>query len=229
MFERYTERAQTAVLNAQQQARDLGFGYVGTEHLLLGLLNDPESPAVTLLKEMGRNAGIIRDGLLMLIGRGTTVVTGQLDYTPRARKVLSELAAAEAQELGVSYVGAEHLLLGLLREGEGHAAVALDRAGVCLDGARAAARHMAGEVEVNRMDPIDYCLKQATAVEFERAVRLVRRAAHEAEQLGAAEVHLEHFLLALLADPEAADLVDLLNVRGVTLEWLRGHFRFRGA
>lgn len=222
MFSRYTERAQRTIVNAQATARELGFDFVGTEHLLLALLKDQESLAVRTLGVLRKDAGQLRASLTQMIGRGHGKQPDELLYTPRLKKVLVELAFDEAQGLGHRQVGTEHLLLGLIREGEGLAAVALDKIGVDLAGARRAVREVTSPAGTGSAAS---ALSKPQENEFDRVVSLIRKAQNEAFQLGAREVSHEHLLMAILADPGAADLADMLKVRGVSLEWLRDQYR----
>jgi ATP-dependent Clp protease ATP-binding subunit ClpC len=121
MFERFTERARQVVVLAQEEARALRHNYIGTEHLLLGLLTLDESVARRALESLGVTVEEVRAQVSRIVGQGDELTTGQIPFTPRAKKVL-ELALREALALGHNYIGAEHILLGLAREGEGVAA-----------------------------------------------------------------------------------------------------------
>ena len=121
MFERFTERARQVVVLAQEEARRLKHGYIGTEHLLLGLLREEEGVAARVLDALGVTLDEVRAHVARVIGQGDEVATGEMPLTPRAKKVL-ELALREALSLGHNYIGTEHILLGLVRESEGVAA-----------------------------------------------------------------------------------------------------------
>jgi ATP-dependent Clp protease ATP-binding subunit ClpC len=122
MFERFTERARQVVVLAQNEARALRHNYIGTEHLLLGLLREEEGIAARVLGELAVTVDEVRAQVGRIVGQGDEEVdTGQIPFTPRAKKVL-ELALREAQALGHQYIGTEHLLLGLVRENSGVAA-----------------------------------------------------------------------------------------------------------
>jgi ATP-dependent Clp protease ATP-binding subunit ClpA len=121
VFERFTERARQVVVLAQDEARVLKHGYIGTEHLLLGLLREEEGVAAQVLRELGITLEEIRAQVARIVGQGAEVTTGQIPFAPRAKKVL-ELALREALHLGHNYIGTEHILLGLAREDEGVAA-----------------------------------------------------------------------------------------------------------
>ena len=121
MFERFTERAREVVVLAQDEARGLKHNYIGTEHLLLGLLREEEGLAARVLESLGVTLEGVRNQVRRIVGDGDEVTTGQIPFTPRAKKVL-ELALREAMSLGHNYIGTEHVLLGIVRENEGVAA-----------------------------------------------------------------------------------------------------------
>jgi prophage maintenance system killer protein len=127
-FERFTDRARRAVTLAQDEARGLGHNYLGTEHLLLGLLAEEEGIAWRVLEHLDVSAAAARGQVEAIIGRGHGTTVGPIPFTPRSKKVL-ELARKEAKRLCHNYIGTEHLLLGLVREGEGVAAQVLDGLG----------------------------------------------------------------------------------------------------
>ncbi|MBX6377046.1 MAG: ATP-dependent Clp protease ATP-binding subunit [Clostridia bacterium] len=129
MFGRYSERAQRVILLAQEEARRLGYNYVGTEHLLLGLIREGTGIAAKALQNLGIDLEQVRSEVEKIIGRGNGPMGGEIGYTPRAKKVVMELALEEARNLGHNYVGTEHILLGLIREGEGVAARVLENMG----------------------------------------------------------------------------------------------------
>ena len=136
MFERFTDRARRVVVLAQEEARMLGHDYIGTEHLLLALLHEGENVAAKALMSLGISLNAMRQEVEG-IGRGTRPVSesGHIPFTPRAKKVL-ELSLRESLQLGVNFIGPEHILLALIREGRGVAAQVLTGAGVDLDRAR---------------------------------------------------------------------------------------------
>ena len=134
-FGRFTERAQKALIYAQEEARSLGHNYVGTEHLLLGLLREGEGAAAQVLMSMGVDRDKIREQVEKLVGKGSFNFTEGFGYTPRTKRVM-ELSFYEARNLGHNYVGTEHLLLSLIREGEGVAARILKDSGVDLQQVR---------------------------------------------------------------------------------------------
>src|ERR1035438_636575 len=118
MFERFTDRARRVVVLAQEEARMLNHNYIGTEHLLLGLIHEGEGVAAKVLESMGISLEAVRQQVEEIVGRGKDAPSGHIPFTPRAKKVL-ELSLREAQILGHNYIGTEHILLGLIREGEG--------------------------------------------------------------------------------------------------------------
>ncbi|MFM9127822.1 MAG: Clp protease N-terminal domain-containing protein, partial [Solirubrobacterales bacterium] len=121
MFERFTERARQVVVLAQEEARTLKHNYIGTEHILLGLLREEEGLAARVLEGLEITVEEVRAQVIRIVGSGEEVTWGQFAFTPRAKKVL-ELALREALSLGHNYIGTEHILLGLVRENEGVAA-----------------------------------------------------------------------------------------------------------
>jgi ATP-dependent Clp protease ATP-binding subunit ClpC len=135
MFERFTDRARRVVVLAQEEARLLNHNYIGTEHLLLGLIHEGEGVAATALTELGISLEAVRGQVEEIIGQGQSMPTGRIPFTPRAKKVL-ELSLREAKQLGHNYIGTEHILLGLLHEGEGVGAQVLVKLGAGLDRVR---------------------------------------------------------------------------------------------
>jgi ATP-dependent Clp protease ATP-binding subunit ClpA len=131
LFERFTDRSRRVVVLAQEEARLLNHNYIGTEHILLGLIREGEGVAAQALESMGIALEAVRHELTELIGQGGGEPTGHIPFTPRAKKVL-ELALREALQLGHNYIGTEHILLGLIREGEGVAAQVLVKLGADL-------------------------------------------------------------------------------------------------
>ena len=127
MFERFTDRARRVVVMAQEEARKMNHKYIGTEHLLLGLLAEGEGVAAKSLGSLGIDLNSTRETVIETVGVGQQAPTGHIPFTPRAKKVL-ELALREALQLGHNYIGTEHILLGLIREGEGVAAQVLGQA-----------------------------------------------------------------------------------------------------
>jgi ATP-dependent Clp protease ATP-binding subunit ClpC len=134
-FEKFTERAREVLRLAQEEAQRFNHNYIGTEHLLLGLVRESEGVAARVLSALGVELNKVRSAVEFIIGRGDRIVLGDIGLTPRAKKVI-ELAVDEARRLNHHYIGTEHLLLGLVREGEGIAAGVLESLGVNLDKVR---------------------------------------------------------------------------------------------
>ena len=144
MFERFTEKAIKVIMLAQEEAHRLGHNFVGTEQILLGLIGEGTGVAAKVLKSMGVNLKDARVEVEKIIGRGSGFVAVEIPFTPRAKRVL-ELSLEEARQLGHNYIGTEHLLLGLIREGEGVAARVLENLGVDLAKVRTQVIRMLGE------------------------------------------------------------------------------------
>jgi ATP-dependent Clp protease ATP-binding subunit ClpA len=135
VFERFTDRARRVVVLAQEEARMLDHNYIGTEHILLGLIREGEGVAARALEALKIPLDDVRREVEKVVGRGSEVSGGHIPFTPRAKKVL-ELSLREALQLGHNYIGTEHVLLGLIHEGEGVAAKALQSLGADLDRVR---------------------------------------------------------------------------------------------
>jgi ATP-dependent Clp protease ATP-binding subunit ClpA len=135
MFERFTDRARRVVVLAQEEARMLNHNYIGTEHVLLGLLRESGGVAAKALESLGISLEAVRQQVEEIVGKGQQAPSGHIPFTPRAKKVL-ELSLREALQLGHDYIGTEHILLGLIREGEGVAAEVLVRLGADLNRVR---------------------------------------------------------------------------------------------
>ena len=134
-FDKFTERAKKVLSLAQEEAQRFQHNYIGTEHLLLGLVREEEGVAARVLLKLGVELNRVREAVEFIIGRGDRIVLGEIGLTPRAKKVI-ELAIDEARHMNHHYIGTEHLLLGLIREGEGIAAGVLESLGVKLEQAR---------------------------------------------------------------------------------------------
>jgi ATP-dependent Clp protease ATP-binding subunit ClpC len=134
-FEKFSERARRVLTSAQEEAQNLNHNYIGTEHILLGLIREEEGVAAKVLTNMGTSLPKIRSAVEFIIGRGEKATVGEIGLTPRAKRVI-ELAIDEARHLNHNYIGTEHILLGLLHEGEGVAAGVLDSFGITIEQAR---------------------------------------------------------------------------------------------
>jgi ATP-dependent Clp protease ATP-binding subunit ClpC len=128
MFERFTDKARRVVVLAQEESRLMNHNYIGTEHILLGLLHEGEGVGAKALESMDISLDAVRQQVEKMIGQGETAPTAHIPFTPRAKKVL-ELSLRESKQLGHNYIGTEHILLGLIREGEGVAAQVLEKLG----------------------------------------------------------------------------------------------------
>jgi ATP-dependent Clp protease ATP-binding subunit ClpC len=165
MFERFTEKAIKVIMLAQEEARRLGHNFVGTEQILLGLIGEGTGVAAKVLKSMGVNLKDARIEVEKIIGRGSGFVAVEIPFTPRAKRVL-ELSLEEARQLGHNYIGTEHLLLGLIREGEGVAARVLENLGVDLSKVRTQVIRMLGETAEVTSGPQSGRTKTPTLDEF---------------------------------------------------------------
>jgi ATP-dependent Clp protease ATP-binding subunit ClpA len=134
-FDKFTERARKVLTLAQEEATRFNHNYIGTEHLLLGLIREGDGVAAKVLSSLGVELSQVQSSVEYIIGRGDRPVVGEVGLTPRAKKVI-ELAVDEARRLGHHYIGTEHLLLGLVREGDGIAASVLETLGVNLEAVR---------------------------------------------------------------------------------------------
>ena len=145
MFERFTERARKVIILAREEAIRLGHNFVGTEHLLLGLIREGDGLAVAILKKLNVNISAVKGEIEKIVSVGSEFSpAGEIPFTPQAKKVL-EYAISEARSLGHNYIGTEHLLLGLIREGEGIASLVLRDFGVSVASAKAQAQELLGE------------------------------------------------------------------------------------
>jgi ATP-dependent Clp protease ATP-binding subunit ClpA len=150
MFERFTDRARRVVVSAQEEARLLNHSYIGTEHLLLGLLYDDEGVGAKTLIKLRVDLEKVRALVDEIVGMGGSSPSGHIPFTPRAKKVL-ELALREALELGHNYIGTEHLLLAIVREGEGIAMQVLTKLGITVEQVRASVYIMLGVNDPRRV------------------------------------------------------------------------------
>jgi ATP-dependent Clp protease ATP-binding subunit ClpC len=214
VFERFTDRARRVVVLAQEEARMLNHNYIGTEHLLLGLIHEGEGVAAKTLESLGISLDAIRSQVVEIIGMGNKAPTGHIPFTPRAKKVL-ELSLREALQLGHDYIGTEHILLGLIREGEGVGAQVLQKLGADLDRVRRQVIELLGghqpERPSGRMFPERFT---------SRAHRVLDLAKESARELGHQAIEPTDLLLALVA-VEDDQVRQLLDSWGVDLEMIR--------
>ena len=215
MFERFTDRSRRVVVLAQEEARLRNHNYIGTEHLLLGLIHEHEGVAARTLERLGISVDAVRTKVEAIIGEGGGAPSGHIPFTPRAKKVL-ELSLREALTLGHNYIGTEHILLGLIREGEGVGAQVL--------------LNLGADLSVVRHEVIQQLsgYKVATAgMHFGPSGRMTRetpavaRATVEARRLaGGSPIGSHHFLLGLLQqnDSVAAKVLESLGVTAESLQ-----------
>ena len=208
MFERFTDRARRVVVLAQEEARLLNHNYIGTEHLLLGLIHEGEGIAAEALQSLGISLEAVRAQVEEIIGQGQSAPTGHIPFTPRAKKVF-ELSLREALQLGHNYIGTEHLLLGLIREGEGVAAQVLVKLGADLARVRQQVVQLLSS----------YARGEAPAEQAGARARLVRMTVPE--ELRQAEVELAQVRRAKEAAIEAEDFEQAAALRDQERELLR--------
>jgi ATP-dependent Clp protease ATP-binding subunit ClpC len=146
MFERFTDRARRVVVCAQEEARGLDHNYIGTEHILLGLVREGDGVAAKALESLGISLETVRQRVEEIIGRGQHTPSGHIPFTPRAKKVM-ELSLRESRQLGHHYIGTEHILLGLISEGEGVAAQVLTGLGAEHDRVKERATELIAEYQ----------------------------------------------------------------------------------
>src|SRR6266487_3359840 len=173
-FDKFTERARKVLSLAQEEAQRFQHNYIGTEHLLLGLVREGEGVAAKVLANLGVELNKVRSAVEFIIGRGDRIVLGEIGLTPRAKKVI-ELAVDEARRLNHHYIGTEHLLLGLVREGEGIAAGVLESLGVNLELVQQLMIELLNEAQkvlASVMQEKEQALQQK---EYERAAELGKR------------------------------------------------------
>jgi ATP-dependent Clp protease ATP-binding subunit ClpA len=200
VFERFTDRARRVVVLAQEEARLLNHNYIGTEHLLLGLIHEGEGVAAEALQSLGISLEAVRAQVEEIIGQGQSAPVGHIPFTPRAKKVF-ELSLREALQLGHNYIGTEHILLGLIREGEGVAAQVL----VKLGGDLARVRHQVVRVLGG------YAGGEAPAEQAGARARLVRMAVPE--ELREVEEQLAQVRRAKEAAIDAEDFEQAAGLR----------------
>ena len=237
-FDKFTERARKVLSLAQEEAQRFQHNYIGTEHLLLGLVREGEGVAAKVLSNLGVELYKVRGAVEFIIGRGDRIVLGEVGLTPRAKKVL-ELAVDEARRLNHHYIGTEHLLLGLVREGEGIAAGVLESLGVNLEKVRTQTIQVLSQSDAARTIMADYqseeTIDAAQAIQDEddrtlapsvgeddpfngfsvRARRVMDNAAAEARAFKHGYIGTEHLLLGLLRE-EKGIAAYVLSQMGIT-------------
>src|SRR5947209_7095597 len=217
-FDKFTERARKVLSLAQEEAQRFQHNYIGTEHLLLGLVREGEGVAAKVLANLGVELHKVRSSVEFIIGRGDRIVLGEIGLTPRAKKVI-EYAVDEARRLNHHYIGTEHLLLGLVREGHGIAAGVLESLGVNLEKVRTQTiqvlSQLSGTQIVETPTPLTVPLRQTEAFKSIQSL-----AQEEALLLQHDYVGTEHLLLALLTEGNSIATKVLIKF-GVELEKLR--------
>ena len=211
MFERFTDRARRVVVLAQEEARLLGHNYIGTEHILLGLLHEEDGVAARVLDQLGVSLDAVRARVQSIIGEGGAVPSGHIPFTPRAKKVL-ELSLREALQLGHNYIGTEHILLGLIREGEGVGALVLTNLGADLAVVReTVVQQLSGPVAGVRRVRVE-----PTGMMRPRETPAAAKAGVEARRLArGGAVGSQHYLLGLVQEQDSLAAKALADL-GVT-------------
>jgi hypothetical protein len=229
MFERFTDRARRTVVLAQEEARLLNHDYIGTEHLLLGLIHAGQGVAAKALESLNVSLRAARSEVEAIIGQGQAGPTGHIPFTPRAKKVL-ELSLREALRLGHNYIGTEHVLLGLIREGEGVGAQVLTKLGATLEKAREEVVGLLRGFGPDHPEKGTWSEQPAGMHLSRRSNAVIVLADEIAEKRGRTSIEPEDLLRALLAlgmgDPKIRGMltelgVDLDEPRLSALSWTR--------
>jgi ATP-dependent Clp protease ATP-binding subunit ClpC len=196
MFEKFSDRARRVVVLSQEEARLLNHNYIGTEHILLGLVHEDEGVAAGALESLNIRLDAVRREVEEIIGQGDSPPSEHIPFTPRAKKVL-ELSLREAIQLGHNYIGTEHVLLGLLREGEGVACQVLVNLGASLPQVRARVLQLVAESAGERPSGWVFRPSSELAAVLDEAHRV-------AEARGESEVMPIHLFLAAVEQPDGA-------------------------
>jgi ATP-dependent Clp protease ATP-binding subunit ClpA len=211
MFERFTDRARRVVVLAQEEARLLNHDYIGTEHILLGLINETEGVAAAALESLGVSLEGARVQVEELARRGDKPATGHIPFTPRAKKAL-ELSLREALRLGHNYIGTEHILLGLIHEGTGVGAQVVTKLGATLEGVREEVIRLL-QSEVVRTEEIDEPSQFSLSSKGRTALALADEFAAKTGQGLIQPAHLLMGLIALSAsDPIVRKMLEELGI-----------------
>jgi ATP-dependent Clp protease ATP-binding subunit ClpA len=222
MFERFTDRARRVVVLSQEEARLLNHDYIGTEHILLGLIHEGEGVAATTLESLGIKLDSVRSQIEEIVGHGKSPTTGHIPFTPRAKRVL-ELSLRESLELGHRYIGTEHILLGLIREGDGVAAQVLHKLGADLDRVRQQVLALMGGAEASPPEG-----RRFLGLLSESAESLLKVARGSAADLAHGAIEPVDILLALIATDDD-QVRELLATWGIDLEAVRRRIEELGA
>jgi ATP-dependent Clp protease ATP-binding subunit ClpA len=216
MFERFTDRARRVVVLAQEEARMLDHNYIGTEHVLLGLIHEGEGVAAHALESLGISLEVVRGQVEEIIGRGVSAPTGHIPFTPRAKKVL-ELSLREAMQLSHDYIGTEHLLLGLIREGEGVGAQVLVKLGADLN----RARQQVIRLLTGRVPDAEETVGPSSPFHVSaNALQILSLALTSARDVGHTSIEPTDMLVALVVSDDPA-VSEALRSWGVDLERVR--------
>jgi ATP-dependent Clp protease ATP-binding subunit ClpA len=220
MFERFTDRARRVVVLAQEEARVLNHNYIGTEHILLGLLSEGDGVGAKVLGSVGISLDAARSGVESIIGRGPGAPVGHVPFTPRAKKVL-ELSWREARQLGHNFIGTEHLLLGLIREGEGVAAQVLVELGADMRRTRQLVIAYLEQTPTGGDERVLSGLWHLGRYSFtERGWRVLELAQEAAGGLGHEGIEPSHFAVAIVTIDDPA-VEQILSSWGVDLAMVR--------
>lgn len=221
MFERFTEEARRVIVYAQKEARNVNQNYIGTEHLLLGLMREEEGIAYKALTNLGVNLIDMRLQVANLIGKGVSTQVGHIPFTPQAKKTL-EFSLSEALQLGHNHIGTEHILLGLIREGEGVAARVLINLGVDIQTVRIQILQLVGDDASKEMEITDAeaigARRVSTYFHFDKkSLRILLSAEQKARGKPIAS---EHILLGICSNKKSL-AKQVLNEFGVNLKTVR--------
>lgn len=226
-FDKFTERARKVLQLAQEEAQGLGHNYIGTEHLLLGLVRESDSVAARVLAGLGIELDRVRPAVEAAIGRGTYEVKGEMGLTPRSKRVI-ELAVDEARRLNHHYIGTEHILLGLVREGEGIAAEVLESLGVSLETVRGKVIEVLASVQGTMASGPHSSTGEGVA-RFDKFTEQARKALQwaqqEAQRFNHDYIGTEHILLGLLREWDDV-AARVLNNLGIELHKVRSAVEF---
>ncbi|HZR38639.1 MAG TPA: Clp protease N-terminal domain-containing protein [Ktedonobacteraceae bacterium] len=227
-FTRFTERARKVLSLSQEEAQRFQHNYIGTEHLLLGLVREGEGVGAKVLARLGVDLQRVREKVEYIIGRGDRIVLGEIGLTPRAKKVI-EYAVDEADRMGHQYIGTEHLLLGLVREGNGIASGVLESMGINLEEIRTMTVTIVSHAEAIRVTVVDASSKEQGIHLYDRkqllqslssfdyplddqAYRVLSHAGEEALRLQHPAVGPEHLLLGLIYETVAERIFQELGI-----------------
>jgi ATP-dependent Clp protease ATP-binding subunit ClpC len=212
MFEKFSDRARRVVVLSQEEARLLNHNFIGTEHILLGLVHEDEGVAARALQSLNIRLDAVRREVEEIVGQGGSPPSEHIPFTPRAKKVL-ELSLREAIQLGHNYIGTEHILLGLLREGEGVACQVLVKLGASLPKVRARVLQLAAGVPGQGAGGLVFRPSSELMAVLDEAHRV-------AEARGESEVMPIHLFLAAVEHPDGA-AARMLQIVGLDAEQLR--------